>query len=116
MAYKTFVCPRNSAQLDGYAMLIVQQRRTNTLHLGSICIDKTARRKGIGKMLMLKCIEAATEAGFHSLELFVDPENSSAISMYETLNFDVLENLPDVYGKNSARLRMRKELVVGEVS
>ena len=52
-----------------------------------IALTSEARGKGIGTLLMKKLIEVASEDGYPSLSLSVDPSNTQAIQLYEKLGF-----------------------------
>lgn len=49
-----------------------------------------ARGKGIGKLIILECIGAAKELGYHSIYLESFPELNDALGMYKNLGFKLL--------------------------
>ncbi|WP_277586141.1 GNAT family N-acetyltransferase [Psychrobacillus antarcticus] len=65
----------------GYGFVDVQ-----TPELG-IAVTQEARGLGIGTLLMKKIIRQASEDGYKSLSLSVDPENMSAVYIYRQLGF-----------------------------
>ena len=69
-----------------------------TAGLPSGCVElvklyllKETRGTGLGKKLMLKCIEQAAELGYTQVYLESMPELNSAIGLYEKLNFKPLD-------------------------
>lgn len=73
-----------------------------------IAIEQGYWGRGIGKALMLACIECAKKAGYLQLELEVVADNASAIRLYEAAGFRE-------YGRNPKGFRARhgwQELVL----
>lgn len=58
----------------------------NTPELG-IAITENARGKGVGTKLMNALIQHAREHGHPAISLSVDPENQSAVHVYQKLGF-----------------------------
>ena len=58
----------------------------STPELG-IAVTQEARGLGIGTLLMKRIIQQASEDGYKSLSLSVDPENMSAVHIYRQLGF-----------------------------
>ena len=52
-----------------------------------IAVTQEVRGLGIGTLLMKKIIQHASEDGYKSLSLSVDPENTSAVYIYRQLGF-----------------------------
>ena len=73
-----------------------------------ISILKEYWRLGLGKALTKACIQCAKEAGYTQLELNAVAENEAAISLYQSLGFEVFGRNPR--GFNS-RLSGYQELV-----
>ena len=61
-----------------------------TCELVKLYLSKNARGKGIGKLLLEKCIAAAKEMGFAKMYLETMPELNIAIPMYEKFGFTYL--------------------------
>lgn len=55
---------------------------------------------GIGRALVIACIECAKEAGYSQLELEVVSENRNAIALYESIGFTE-------FGRNPRGFRSR---------
>ena len=65
-----------------------------------IAVEKAYWGRGIGKALTLACIECAKQAGYLQIELEVIAENTSAVRLYESVDFRE-------YGRNPRGFRAR---------
>ena len=83
---------------DGYAELV------------KIYLHKTARGKGIGKALMLKCFEKAKELNYQHLYLESMPELNIAVGMYQKLGFKNLDKPLGNSGHFGCNIWMVKDL------
>ncbi|WP_442590585.1 GNAT family N-acetyltransferase [Pedobacter sp. AW31-3R] len=63
----------------------------DTVELVKMYLIPAARGKGLGKMLMKKCIDLAGELGYKNIYLESMPELKSAVSAYEKLGFELLD-------------------------
>jgi putative acetyltransferase len=82
----------------------------NCAELVKFYLDKNARGKGLGKLLMEKSIEFAREAGYKSIYIESLPEFSTAVSIYEKQGFRYLEKPLGNSGHSGCNLWMLKEL------
>lgn len=73
-------------------------------------ITNVARGKGIGKLLMNKCIESAKEFGYQNIYLESLPHFKTAIKMYEKLDFTVLQQPLGNSGHSSCDIWMTKNI------
>ena len=71
----------------GFCLMRVVAREAEVLTIG---ILPTAQQQGLGKALLLNCIEAARKTGSKTVFLEVRADNSTAIPMYRACGF--LEN------------------------
>jgi len=69
-----------------------------------------ARGKGLGKMLMQKCIDAASGLGFSCIYLETMPELKDAIRLYEKSGFRFIPNSIGESGHDGCDLFMLKYL------
>lgn len=83
---------------NGYAELV------------KIYLHQTARGKGIGKALMLKCFEKAKEFNYQHLYLESMPELAIAVGMYQKLGFKDLDKPLGNSGHFGCNIWMVKEL------
>ena len=62
----------------------------DTCELVKMYLSTTARGKGIGKMIIDKCLKKASENGFKDVYLETMPELEQAINVYEKFGFKYL--------------------------
>jgi len=73
-------------------------------------LPKELRNKGIGKILLERCIAASKQLGYSQLYIESLPHFSKAISMYEKQGFISLKNPLGESGHTSCNIWMLKEL------
>jgi putative acetyltransferase len=83
---------------NGYAELV------------KIYLHQTARGKGIGKALMLKCFEKAKELNYQNLYLESMPELAIAVGMYQKMGFNFIDKPLGNSGHFGCNIWMVKEL------
>lgn len=77
----------------GYALCeikepkIPQMLKRRVLYLDDLCVDESARGKGIGRALVEFLLGCAREIGADSLELNVWECNADAVAFYERVGF-----------------------------
>ena len=67
-----------------------------------IAIEREYWGRGIGKALMLACIECAKNAGYLQLELEVVTDNASGVRLYESVAFGSSAATPEASAQNMA--------------
>jgi putative acetyltransferase len=82
----------------------------DTAELAKFYILEKARGKGIGKALLLKCIDSARELGYARLYLESLPQYAKAVGMYERSGFILLDAPMGASGHTSCNIWMIKEL------
>lgn len=82
----------------------------NCSELVKLYVDKDYRSFGIGKQLMLSCIEFAVKEGYSSLYLETLPELRNAIGLYNSLGFQKLNAPLGDSGHFACDLWMLKKL------
>ena len=87
-----FVCVDDNDNVLGHAFCMHQQIQDHklltdikTLYIDDICVDETARGKGVGRMLYEYVKEYAIEKGFYNITLNVWECNPTAIKFYESM-------------------------------
>ena len=83
--------------VEGYAGLLAP-RRSFQADVQTIAVSVSARRQGLGRVLMLRLIDVARERGATELFLEVRADNPSAQSLYESLGFEQIAVRPKYYG------------------
>lgn len=81
-----------------------------TCELVKLYLSPIARGKGLGKLLMEKCITAARELGYKKIYLETMPELTIAIPMYEKMGFTCLSAAQGSSGHTGCDVWMIKEL------
>lgn len=82
----------------------------DTTELAKFYLSKEARGKGIGKLLLEKCLEKAKDLGYKKVYLESIPEFSKAVSIYEKQGFQYLEKPLGNSGHSGCNLWMIKNL------
>ena len=88
--------PGDPTQIDGYAGLRAPPKAPQA-DIQTIAIVETARRAGLGRVLMLRLIDEARERGATEVFLEVRADNPSAQALYAKLGFDELAVRPRYY-------------------
>lgn len=81
-----------------------------TCELVKLYLSATARGKGLGKLLLQKCIDTARETGYTKMYLETMPELTIAIPMYEKMGFTYLPAAQGCSGHTGCDVWMIKEL------
>lgn len=95
----TFLVAYENEQLVGYISAYVENSKNNNKKIGYICslaVDKTFRRKGIGRQLIQQIITIIKKKS-DVLELHVRQSNHVAISLYKSMNFNIKSSLEKYY-------------------
>lgn len=86
-----YIAETDHGQVVGYAFAWIKNYRNHPtyvdfdcFYLDDICVLKSYRRHGIGKMLLGRCKEKAKESGCRMMELGVWSFNKDAIAFYES--------------------------------
>ena len=81
-----------------------------TCELVKLYLSSQARGKGLGKILLQKCIASAKELGYKKIYLETMPELTIAIPMYEKLGFTYLQAALGSSGHTGCDVWMIKDL------
>lgn len=87
-----FVAEDESGTVLGYSFCIFVQHIGNniltdikTLYIDDLCVDESARGKGIGRALYNYVVDYARASGCYNVTLNVWADNTSALGFYEAL-------------------------------
>jgi ribosomal-protein-alanine acetyltransferase len=83
-------------ELAGYAGLLAPLRSGDS-DIQTIAVQPAARRRGLGRMLMLALIAAARDRGARQVFLEVRADNPNAQALYESLGFQQIAVRPRYY-------------------
>ena len=75
-------------------IIVLVTRKNQTVikkELVKMYLIPEARGRGIGKHIILKCLEAARQQGFHRVYLETMPELKQALKVYELFGFEYLD-------------------------
>lgn len=105
-----FVAELNSEIMGGGGIYPTANLPEGTCELVKLYLSAEARGKGIGKILMEKCITAAKELGYKKIYLETMPELTIAIPMYEKFGFTYLSASQGTSGHSGCDVWMIKDL------
>jgi ribosomal protein S18 acetylase RimI-like enzyme len=111
-------CPRATTHIvrhDGIivaaAVLLRRKTRSGTTgRLYSIAVEPQFRGKGIGKTLLLECLDVLRRDSVSACGLEVDDDNKAAIALYENVGFKKVRILPHYYGQSKHGWKMKLNL------
>ncbi|NHZ85353.1 MAG: GNAT family N-acetyltransferase, partial [Planctomycetia bacterium] len=98
----TFILKKDK-WIIGYLSLQFQPKK-DFVHLFHLFVDRSYRGKGFSKLLIQKAISYSEENRIPVITLFVNPNNQSAIKLYELFGFK------DIGYSKTGSLRMKLQL------
>lgn len=105
-----FVAEEDGLILGCCAIFPTDNLPEDTTELAKFYLSKESRGKGIGKLLLEKCLEKAKDLGYENVYLESIPEFSKAVSIYEKQGFQYLEKPLGNSGHSGCNLWMLKKL------
>lgn len=75
-----------SNEIDG--VLLCSRVREDVGHVTQVCVQKSCRGLGLGRLMMQQCAASLQARGFQSLTLTVTEENQNAVALYRELGFE----------------------------
>jgi [ribosomal protein S18]-alanine N-acetyltransferase len=78
--------------------------KDQTAWILSLATKNEFKKAGIGHELTKNLVERFHKNGIKSIRLTVEPDNTSALNLYQKLGFIQLENIENYYGDHSPRL------------
>ncbi len=114
-AFKTagsiyYVAAYNGEIMGGGGIYPTENLPDGTCELVKLYLSPNARGKGIGKLLLKKCIAVAKEMGYTRMYLETMPELKVAIPMYEQFGFTYLTGPQGNSGHTGCDVWMIKDL------
>ena len=107
---KYFLAELNNKIVGGGGIYPTDGLPADTCELVKMYLLPEARGHGLGRTLIEKCIEAATENGFKKIYLETMPELKQALSVYEKFGFEFLKGPMGNSGHTGCSLWMLKQL------
>jgi len=92
------------------AEAIVLKRKTpggEVARLYSFAVKPGYRGRGLGKRLLLNCLEVLHGEGIQTVYLEVEGDNHRAIALYESLGFRPIRELKGYYPENKDGIKMK---------
>ncbi len=105
-----FVATQDGKVLGGAGIFPTEGLPEDTLELVKMYLLPEARGHGLGKTLILKCIDEARKKGFKRIYLETMAELKKAVKAYEKLGFSLLDTPLGNSGHHSCELWMVKEI------
>lgn len=105
-----FVAEQQGEILGGSGIYPTANLPAATCELVKFYLSANARGKGVGKLLLQKCIKAAKEMGYTKMYLETMPELTIAIPMYEKFGFTYLPAAQGSSGHTGCDVWMIKNL------
>jgi [ribosomal protein S18]-alanine N-acetyltransferase len=91
--------------MRGYTLAVPASDLTCGWLLG-LGVREEFRRMGCGRLLAVAALELLTASGVPEAKLTVEPDNVSAIALYEEVGFRVAEEFKDYLGPGEDRIVM----------
>jgi len=107
--------PEHPERVEAYAGLRSPVRAPQA-DIQTIAVVDSARRQGLGRVLMLRMIAEARERGAKELFLEVRTGNPCAQSLYLSLGFEQIAERPNYYGAGLHALVMRLTIPQAKVT
>lgn len=107
-----FVAEIDGIMMGGGGIYPTDGLPVDTCELVKMYLQPQARGLGLGRTLIEKCIDAATNLGYRKIYLETMPELKQALKVYEKFGFEFLEGPMGNSGHTGCSLWMLKELKV----
>lgn len=105
-----FVAIEDEKLLGGAGIFPTEGLDTDTVELVKMYLKPEARGKGLGKTLILKCIDYAKSKGYKRIYLETMNELDKAVTAYEKLGFELLDHPLGNSGHHSCELWMVRNI------
>jgi ribosomal protein S18 acetylase RimI-like enzyme len=99
-----FYVSEDNSEITGFAATRVQDG--STMELAGIIVRDDLLGKGIGSLLISKCIDSARDAGFASIVVKTEVSNERAISFYVKRGFVRIGNIVETVEDSKVDLAM----------
>jgi putative acetyltransferase len=99
-----FYVSEENGEITGFASTEVQDG--STMELAGIIVRDDLLGKGVGSLLISKCIDSARDAGFASMVVKTEASNERAISFYMKRGFVRIRNVVETVESSKVELAM----------
>lgn len=100
-----------SAQGDVAGFIVAETDGRASGHIVTIDVVRTARRSGVGSLLLQAAEDRLRVVGCLSIELETAVDNLSALSFYKRHAYSVIKTFPRYYSNGVDALVLRKGLI-----
>jgi ribosomal-protein-alanine N-acetyltransferase len=97
-----------AASISGF--IVAEVGRRGVAHIITIDVVETARRSGIGSLLLRAAEDRLRASGSLAVALETAVDNVSALRFYKRHGYDVTKTLPRYYSNGTDALVLQKEL------
>ena len=94
----------------GYLIVGQHNRDATIAEIYSVAVSPVSRGAGFGRALLDTAFKWANSRAVKKITLTVSPENTLAISLYESIGFREVERVEDYYGPGGVRNIMSAEV------
>lgn len=84
---RAWLAEADDGRAAGMVVLRVQHEQADII---TVAVRPSFRRQGIGRHLVLQCLDIAKKSGAHTLFLDVEDGNAAAIGLYHSLGFTII--------------------------
>jgi putative acetyltransferase len=105
-----FIAVINGEVCGGAGIFPTDGLPQNTCELVKMYVSSAARGKGLGKLLLQKCMDEATKIGFKKMYIETMPELTNAIAMYKKNGFTFIPSSLGNSGHSGCDMFMIKDL------
>lgn len=105
-----FVATINDEVVAGAGIFPTEGLPHKTCELVKMYVSSNVRGKGLGKILLQRCIDEAKNNGFEKMYIETMPELTNAIAMYKKYGFDFIPSSLGNSGHSGCDLFMMKDL------
>jgi len=98
---------------QGILGIVLVARRGNISRIAAMAVAKSARRKGVGRELMLRAIEDAKARGEELVVLEVIEQNPAAIELYKQIGFETQHRLVGFEGQLEQSAEVSQPVLLG---
>lgn len=99
----------DGGDIVGSAMCMISEARQEG-RIASIAVLPALKRRGIGARLLSECETRFLSYGLVRSTLEVDVGNEAAVSLYESMGYEIRGMIPDFYGLGRDAYVMQKRL------
>ncbi|MTI95134.1 MAG: GNAT family N-acetyltransferase [Firmicutes bacterium] len=94
----------------GYIMCAREQGNPGRAWIMSLAVRPKARNQGLGEKLLVQTLDILKAEGVQDVKLSVEPDNHTALGIYQRHGFTACKTVDDFFGPGQHRLLLKKIL------